>query len=766
MVHVLKSFAFYAFFSSLLLIGENAFGQKDTTQIGEDIMELSLEELMNIEVITSSRTTLQKSDQAPATIITVTAQQIEDRGYMSLFDVLMDLPDIKTDRLNDPRWMNDVSFRGIRGMDKLIIMLDGIRISSPTNEVMPILENYPVHMAKQIEVIFGPASALYGADAFSGVINIITKKRNDADIFNLTASGGIYQKFTGNFLASKKIANDADLTLGGQYFSDKQPDLYRFYPDDYKGIDSLKSRTFNTIHGPIKPKTPVNPDFEFPVRAYAVNAALRVKHFTFSFFRNYAKNSTALTNNPNNNIYNKSVFIEQGVTMGSASYVRDFGKLNSRTIFTMSRYDLFPESNFRNVFTNMEPGYLYGYGKMWKAEQLLTYKIKESLTITGGGTYESFTSLPSQNDYQYPISGKDPKQGVWVNSVYDNNPSGIIVDLVKINYHNTGALLQLQYNLKHYLKFTLGSRYDHNSIYGSAINPRGGIVFSPSSKLTAKLLYGTAFLAPSRHLAYETYGALVSADSGKTYYSDFLNLPNPKLKPQNISTTEFSIKSFITQQLSIGIESYYSTITGLISPMFDIGNTDLYNGYYKSYPVKYIQVNGNLGHQTVYGLTLQMDYYAKMGKHGKLNLNAAFSFVDGTIDLDGNGPIAARNLPGVAPYTFRFGSTVKVKQLSVSPRLIVLGKQRTFNTASVQISDNTKYQELDGYVLFNCNILYNFKNGISAFVTGENLLDQRYRNVNIGAAPETSAIGSAAAELSNGAPQYPLRVCIGVKVTL
>lgn len=762
---VLKRFMCLVILANLVLLTKNAYSQSDTTSPSKAILNLTLEELMNVEVITTSRTTLQKSEQAPATILIITAQQIEDRGYMSLFDVLMDLPDIKTDRLNDPRWMNDVSFRGVRGMDKFIILLDGIRISSPTTEVMPILENYPVHIAKQIEVIFGPASALYGADAFSGVINIITKKRNDLDNYMVNASGGMYQKFTGNFLAIKKIAKDAELTLGGQYFSDKQPDLYQFYPDDYKGVDSLKSRNFNTIYGPIKPSTPVNPDFEFPVRAYAVNAALRVKHFAFSFFKNYAKQSSALANDPNNNIYNKSVFIEQGVTMGSGSYVRDFGKLNSTTMFIMSRYDMFPESNFRNVFTKMEPGYLFGYGKMWKAEQILTYKIKEMFVITAGGTYESFVSLPNQNDYQYPISNKDPKQGVWVNSVYPNNPNGIIVDLEKVEYNNTGAFLQLQYNLKQYLKFTLGSRYDYNSIYGESINPRGGIVFSPGHKFTAKLLYGTAFLAPSRHLAYESYGTLVSSDSGKTYHSDFLNLPNPNLKPQKINTTEFSAKSFFTENMSASVEAYYSTLTGIIAPIADSGNTNIYNGYYKTYPVKYIQVNGNIGEQTVYGLTVQLDYYSKMGTNSQISLNAAFSYVDGTTDLDGSGPMVRRNLPGVAPYTFRAGGTLTINKFSISPRVIILGKQRTFNSASIKPNDITKYQELNGYTLLNCNILYHFKGGISGFFIGENLLDQRYRNVNIGAAPETPAAGSAAAELSKGAPQYPMRLTIGINVS-
>ncbi|WP_165760260.1 TonB-dependent receptor plug domain-containing protein, partial [Niastella populi] len=75
------------------------------------------------------------------------------------------LPDIKVNDKSDPETSASFIIRGIRRQDRFVILMDGIRISSPTNEALPLLENFPIYLAKQIEVVYGPGSALYGADA-------------------------------------------------------------------------------------------------------------------------------------------------------------------------------------------------------------------------------------------------------------------------------------------------------------------------------------------------------------------------------------------------------------------------------------------------------------------------------------------------------------------------------------------------------------------------------------------------------------------------
>lgn len=752
------------FILPLLFSGNKCVAQTDSLEKGiGELTAMSLEELMNLKVAGSTRTEPERVIQTPASVIVITARQIEERGYQSLFDLLMDMPDIKTDRISDPRWMNEVTMRGVRGTDKFIILLDGIRISSPTNDIIPVLENYPLHLAKQVEIIYGPGSALYGADAFSGVINIVSKSQDEFNKPVVSVTGGMYNKFNGNLILNKRLSKGVALSVGGQYFFDKQPEMQKFYKSDFAGIDSLKSGVFNSAFGPIKAATPVNPLYEQPITTYALNASLYVREFKFSFFKNYASYPTAMANSPNNTVYNKDVAIQQGITMLNAGYAKKWNNWLSQTMLVGSRYDMFPGSNFRNIYTGMEPGYLYGYGNLGKVEQLITYKKEDDLTVTAGGTYETFDALPYQHDLLYPVSGTDPN-GVIVGSKYPYRPKGIEVDLQRIKYHNAGALLQANYRIYQKLRLIAGGRYDHNSRFGSTINPRTGLVYELNNKLFVKALYGTAFLAPAPHYSYETYGTFASADSGKTFYSSFFQLPNPNLKPQKVRTCEVALKYFITGNLSISANTYYSNLNGLISYVSDSAYTKIYNGTYLGYPVQQIQVNGNLGHQTVYGGTLQIENNMSLSSGLSITSYAALSFIDGKLDIDEGGPVPQRNLPGVAPYTFRAGATIRIGGFSIAPRLIWVGKQRTINVGSVQPSDITKYQEIKGYQLVNACISYQYNEDVSFFILGENLLNQRYRNINIGAAPQSPALGSAAAEFKDGSPQYPIRINLGIRM--
>lgn len=135
--------------------------------------------LLNTPIITATRTA-QSSAKAPATVVTISADQILRRRYRSLGEVLRDLPEIKIDNGFSVEYYNTATVRGVMGQYKFVLLMDGNRIGAATNEVVPILENFPVHFAKQIEVVYGPASALYGADAFTGVINIVTFKGEEA----------------------------------------------------------------------------------------------------------------------------------------------------------------------------------------------------------------------------------------------------------------------------------------------------------------------------------------------------------------------------------------------------------------------------------------------------------------------------------------------------------------------------------------------------------------------------------------------------------
>ncbi len=126
----------------------------------------------------------QKITDAPASISIVTAEELRQRPYVALIDAVRDLEGVDVGETSDKTGQRTISIRGM-GADYTLILIDGKRQNNH-GDIYP--NNFggnqfnhipPLDMVERIEVIRGPASTLYGADALGGVINIITKKVAD-----------------------------------------------------------------------------------------------------------------------------------------------------------------------------------------------------------------------------------------------------------------------------------------------------------------------------------------------------------------------------------------------------------------------------------------------------------------------------------------------------------------------------------------------------------------------------------------------------------
>jgi outer membrane receptor for ferrienterochelin and colicins len=126
----------------------------------------------------------QKITEAPASISVVTAEELKQRPYTTLIDAVRDIEGVDVGETSDKTGQRTISIRGM-GSDYTLILIDGRR----QNNHCDIYPNSfggnqfnhipPLDAIERIEVIRGPASTLYGADALGGVINIITKKVTD-----------------------------------------------------------------------------------------------------------------------------------------------------------------------------------------------------------------------------------------------------------------------------------------------------------------------------------------------------------------------------------------------------------------------------------------------------------------------------------------------------------------------------------------------------------------------------------------------------------
>lgn len=751
-------------FSVVFIFGLQAqlFSQDSTKNDIDYLFDLELEELFNIEVSGSSRILKKSASNAPSHILIITKKQIQNRGYLSLIEVLEDLPGIKVDKLSDPRYLNDVTIRGLRYSDKFLILIDGVRVSSPTNEIMPIFENYPVHFAEQIEIIYGSSSALYGADAFSGVINIISRDPDEVNGTEVRIESGQYGYNAGNIIMGKKINRKTGFVISGQFMSDDQPHLSSFYPTDYAGgLQALQTGTFNTINGPISPKSRVIPLEEHRRAAYGIHARFNVDNFSVNYFGNYALIPSTTANKPTNAVYNRGTFLGQYINTGNVNYTGTYGKWTSTSYLVGSRYDLDPWSNFRNVFTVMEPAYLYSYSWKLKAEQIFNYEINEGANITAGVTAERFLSVPRSNDLEFPLSKFNPEEGIIAGTVIPEFPDGISAEIQKVRYDNYGVYIEYDQKILSNLNTTLGVRYDKNSRFGVTVNPRLGIVWKPQSNFSIKGIYGTAYLEPSPQYTFDQFGHLSYVDSLGTFTANFAQLPNPDLKPQTIQTLEAVIKYLINDQFSLGINTFYSSSNGLINPV-SVNPSSQYT--LQGFAVLNPQIYDNLGSQVNYGFNFQWDWQKRFNQYNSISLYGSYGYLEGNLDHDEDG-LLIRNLPGISNHTLKTGVSLKLNKFTSSFRLIGMDEQRVININATKTDDPTKYQSLPGYIIANTYLDYQL-DIFNIFLKIDNTFDNRYRSVNLGAAPVGNVKGSASAEFQNGAPQNPIRIIMGLKIRL
>ena len=157
---------------------------------GGDLSDLSLEDLLKVHV-TSAAKKDQPIGDAPVAIFVITAEDIRLSGAESVPELLRTVPGIEVARINSNSW--SVTARGFSSKyaDKLLVLLDGRSIYDPLfsgvfwDMQMPMLEDI-----ERIEVIRGPGGTLWGANAFNGVINIITKEANHTQGGLIIAGGG------------------------------------------------------------------------------------------------------------------------------------------------------------------------------------------------------------------------------------------------------------------------------------------------------------------------------------------------------------------------------------------------------------------------------------------------------------------------------------------------------------------------------------------------------------------------------------------------
>lgn len=156
----------------------------------EDLTELSLEQLMDIEITSVSRTE-EPWFEAASAVYVITAEDIRRSGATQVPDLLRMVPGLQVAQVTSSTWA--VSSRGFNGSfaNKLLVLIDGRSVYTPLfSGVFWDVQDVLLEDIERIEVIRGPGGTLWGANAVNGVISIITKNAANTQGGLITGGAG------------------------------------------------------------------------------------------------------------------------------------------------------------------------------------------------------------------------------------------------------------------------------------------------------------------------------------------------------------------------------------------------------------------------------------------------------------------------------------------------------------------------------------------------------------------------------------------------
>ena len=143
-----------------------------------DFYNLKLQDLLSIKIATSTLTERDIST-IPAPVTIFTRDEIESIGVRSLHEILEYVPGYQVTRYSNYPYEYSASSRGLTfgaSSKKILFLLDGHKVNDPRSGNAALLANFSLHYVERVEIIRGPGSSIYGSNAFTGVINIITRK--------------------------------------------------------------------------------------------------------------------------------------------------------------------------------------------------------------------------------------------------------------------------------------------------------------------------------------------------------------------------------------------------------------------------------------------------------------------------------------------------------------------------------------------------------------------------------------------------------------
>ncbi len=517
--------------------------------------EIDLEALFDTEIEVATKRA-QSLVEAPAVVSVVTAEEIRERGYLSVAEALRALPGFY---VVDDYLAPSVGVRGLpsgqRAWSRIMkVMIDGHAITyrpEATNFLGP--EGVPIDAVKRIEVIRGPGSALYGADAFLGVVNIVTKRGEDVAGGRLETGVGAFLGHPqglgavtvggvgggGNFgTAAGGVLGDAEFVVaGGGGLLDRS------------GLGVPAASPFNAKFAQARSENDLaRPGTVFgrlggvatPLGQLAIDGLYQRLDSSGEFqdWRPFTHQNHLVLENKSVRAALRSAPSQRLSTTASLAFTRGGPGADDRIGIGNPQFLYRRDASTDAIDGTLEASY--------------ALNPRDSFTL-GADVAHNTHRLPTYYNVFTQASGRAGEE------VRAGEPGG------ERTFSNLGAYGQGILHVWEDTAVTMGLRLDAHNVYGPVLNGRAGVVHPLGAGLVAKALYGSSFKAPS---PLQLFGRPL-------IFGDILG--NADLRPERAQTVEGAVSWIPSRQLELLTDAYYTHVSDKVGFVAEGGNSKAVN---------------------------------------------------------------------------------------------------------------------------------------------------------------------------------------------
>lgn len=415
--------------------------------------DMSLRALMKLDVFRAASLLPTSPAKAPGTVYSFNREDFVRLGVRRLDDLLQFVPGIQMNQYRKRH--RTIWSRGLidRYNDKMVLLVDGVRMQHLYYGHFSLGDNFPLEKVEKVEIIQGPASSLYGANAFGGIISVTTRNFSAEPQADTTVEAGNHQR-----RKATALYNSPKIQAFASYLEQDAP----FRDDRLSFIGGETLQPLNETYRNILLKA-------MPVEGLTLSADYQQNDMPFLFIPK-----------------TQDAFIEERILNVAAHYERgeiDTGRVEASVFFT--------RDDTREIEKEQQTQTL-GYVENQKSDihgaRITVFKRLFSDHVFALGATnqnEAARDMSYTRYFHYADGFLSPPR------------TGYLLSDPDINNEDYSIYLQDVWNINPELTLTAGARYDDFEVFGGHYNYRAALVYSPNEQENWKLMYGTAIRTPT-----------------------------------------------------------------------------------------------------------------------------------------------------------------------------------------------------------------------------------------------------------------------------